>query len=888
MSFKSIILSLLFIVPTITFGQTAIDNLVEKLDNYASKNIKEKVHVHTDKDSYSAGESIWMKLYCTLSPDNVLSNRSRIAYIDILSPNNKTIKSIKIPLTAGLGIGDFTIPDSATEGSYRIRAYTQWMRNDSTAYFFDKTIQVYNGRSDNTMTADQIIMVNNKTYYAIDLKTLAGNPLTETSVSYKAILKNGNEKSGREKTDPQGRVLIELKDQQQVDKVNLTFKSIDGRIVHKIFTVPPAKSSNSLQIFPESGTIINQINTKIGFKTLNNKGLGEKATIQVIDNANEEIASLETNVLGMASFPFILDAQKKYTAIATFHDGSQTKTTFPEISTSGLNMTVANLIDDKIFVQVNASPDQINNDEIFLIAQYLGNTFHVAKQKLNKEEILFSIPRKNIPAGVIQISIMNANLQPLLERIIFNYRTDKVLAINTSTDKINYGTRQKVKVSIQTDSHQDSIRVSSLSAAVVNSNKTKKDSVSKTSIFTSLLLCSEINGFIENPQYYFSDPNGLKKSELDDLMLIQGWRKLDWSTFANMPEKPKFNMETGITVSGTIKKLARKAIVPKATVTLLPTTNLLGGVDTLTNNEGKFMFDDLIFADSVKFIITAKTEKEKNRLDIDLDKIPEVSDSIGKNLPEIINNVNTEYLGSIKNTQAYFAQLEKAGLMQKSIQLEEVKITRTTQNKVSSSSSNLNGPGHADQILTAEDLSTCSTLDQCLAGRLVGVIFRDGIPYNTRGNGPMQVVLDGMYIDGDQISSLNIQDIGSIEVLRSANYATIYGSFGGNGLLIITTKTGSGLSSTYTPTGIRTFMPKGFHVNRSFFKPTYETGQTGKLTSDLRTTIHWEPNIITDQSGKSSFEFYTSDEKGPYTLIIEGADFNGRIGRKEIIINVTE
>ncbi|MBB2954598.1 carboxypeptidase-like regulatory domain-containing protein [Sphingobacterium sp. JUb56] len=870
-----------------SFGQTDIRQFIDKLGNYAARNPKEKIHVHMDKESYSAGENIWMKLYCTLTPDNLLSGVSQVAYIDLISPDNKTVNTLKIPLTAGLGIADLALSDTLIEGSYRIRAYTQWMRNDSSAYFFDKTVPIYNGRSDNIMTGDEIIYDGEKKYYAIKLKTLSGVPLPEININYKTHLKNGKQRASREKTDQQGQLLIDLKDIPAGEIINLSFKSIDGIIIRKTFTVPADKSSNSLQILPESGNIINQLHTKIGFKALNSKGLGEKCTIIIMDSNKEKIVEMETSPLGMVSYPFVLDAKLKYTAIATFTDGTKTETPFPSISMSGLNMNVGNLTDDRVFVQVNASPDQINQQEIYLIAQYNGNTFHVSKQKLNKNEVLFSIPRQNLPQGVIQLSILDATLKPLLERMIFNYRSDKILPIEATADKPTYGTRQKVNISVLSGNTTDSIRVGSLSASVVNSNKTQIDTPYRSSIYTSLLLSSEINGFIENPNYYFSDSKNIKKSDLDNLMLIQGWRKLDWAKIDEVSD-PKYNFEKNISISGTIKKLGRKAVVPKATVTLIPTTNMTAAIDTLTNEAGKFSFDDLLFTDSIKFIMTAKSDKDKNRLDIELDEIEEPATGINKNLPEVLNNINTKYLGNIKNAQAYFAQLEAAGLKQRSIQLEEVKITRTAIKKAVANSSNLNGPGNADQVLTEEDLSNCSTLEQCLVGRLTGVMWRNGVPYNTRGNGPMQVVLDGMYIEGDQISMLSAADVGSIEVLRNINHTAIYGSYGGNGLIVITTKRGNGATTAFKPTGIRTIIPKGFNLSRTFYKPSYEAKDVSKIVSDLRTTIHWEPNIITDQVGKASFDFYTSDEKGPYTIILEGIDFNGKIGRKEININVVE
>jgi TonB-linked SusC/RagA family outer membrane protein len=62
------------------------------------------------------------------------------------------------------------------------------------------------------------------------------------------------------------------------------------------------------------------------------------------------------------------------------------------------------------------------------------------------------------------------------------------------------------------------------------------------------------------------------------------------------------------------------------------------------------------------------------------------------------------------------------------------------------------------------------------------------------GNDPLYVV-DGMPVN---ISSINSQDIESVEVLKDASATAIYGSRGANGVILITTKSGkSGTSVTY-------------------------------------------------------------------------------------------
>ncbi|MGE8421194.1 MAG: hypothetical protein ACN6PI_00050, partial [Sphingobacterium siyangense] len=375
-------------------------------------------------------------------------------------------------------------------------------------------------------------------------------------------------------------------------------------------------------------------------------------------------------------------------------------------------------------------------------------------------------------------------------------------------------------------------------------------------------------------------------TELDNLMLIQGWRKLDWKNYIST-STTSFLPEKGLTIAGTIKKTARKAVVPNAKVTLIPTSNMLLSVDTLTDNNGRFSFDELLFADSVKFIVTGDGPKEKKRVDIVIDTPLTPPPNTSKDQPLLVNDINTTLLTQLKNSQQFLGELEAAGIIQKSIRLEEVQVNRIRTNKADKNSRNLNGPGNADQVISADELSGCATFAQCLNGRLNGVIFRNGIPYSTRSmNSPMQVVLDGMYIEPEQIDMINTADIASVEVLRSIGNTAIYGMYGGSGVIVITSKSGDAIASSYTPTGILTITPKGLYVPRTFFKPQYDATVQHKLTRDLRTTIAWEPNLIIPKDGKTHFEFFTSDEPGTYKLTVEGISMDGKIAHLEYLIEV--
>jgi len=81
---------------------------------------------------------------------------------------------------------------------------------------------------------------------------------------------------------------------------------------------------------------------------------------------------------------------------------------------------------------------------------------------------------------------------------------------------------------------------------------------------------------------------------------------------------------------------------------------------------------------------------------------------------------------------------------------------------------------------------------------------------------------------------------------------------------------------------IRNIMPLGFQQPVEFYAPRYDTPQRrNALTPDLRTTIHWQPVVQTDNAGVASFEFYTADDPTSYTVIIEGLTDEGSIISKE-------
>ncbi|MEO6497490.1 MAG: hypothetical protein ABIN95_00690, partial [Mucilaginibacter sp.] len=120
-----------------------IKKIATQLDKWLDEQPQEKIHLHLDKPYYAVGEDIWFKAYVTAGSDHRLSALSGILNVELINDRDSIKQSIKIPLTSGLGWGDLNLADTLKEGNYRIRAYTNWMRNAGDEFIYSRRLSVW-------------------------------------------------------------------------------------------------------------------------------------------------------------------------------------------------------------------------------------------------------------------------------------------------------------------------------------------------------------------------------------------------------------------------------------------------------------------------------------------------------------------------------------------------------------------------------------------------------------------------------------------------------------------------------------------------------------------------------------------------------------------------
>lgn len=102
----------------------------------------EKAYLQTDRKYYYPGDDIWFKAYLVNAYDRTLSGQSRNLHAELISSSEKIICARVIKMSDGLGNGDFRLPETLSSGKYRIRAYTNYMRNFNDEIFFNSEINI--------------------------------------------------------------------------------------------------------------------------------------------------------------------------------------------------------------------------------------------------------------------------------------------------------------------------------------------------------------------------------------------------------------------------------------------------------------------------------------------------------------------------------------------------------------------------------------------------------------------------------------------------------------------------------------------------------------------------------------------------------------------------
>ncbi|WP_316805782.1 carboxypeptidase regulatory-like domain-containing protein [Pedobacter agri] len=888
------ILSLLNLSSSAQTDTVSINTLIAKTNKVLNDYPTEKIYLHFDKPYYAIADTVWFKAYVTEN-QNFLSGLSKIVYVDVINQKDSLIQTLKLPITGGVANGSFPLDQvNYKQGNYHIRAYTLWMMNFEDPSYFNKTFFV--GEAIDKEVKTHITYKNTSTDKLekidarVQFKDANNKPYANRNVSWQVVTSFTVIAKGRGTTDANGYLTIAMsanqKAEYQLKKGELitSLNTTEKDIVYNNFPLNNAIVSKDFQLFPEGGTLIAGLTNKVAFKAIKSDGLGINSKGTVTDNDGKQVATFTSQHLGMGSFNLLAESGKTYKANVTYSDGTTGSYNLPEVKASGVTVSIDNSNAENVLVKIisnDAFYDQNRTKKLYLVAQSKGVICYGAQTALSTKEYSTTIPKSKFPMGIAQFTLFTDAGKPLSERLVF-VQNKNTLNLALSTPTPTSGIKKKVKVNLT--AKKDGAPVEgTFSVSVIDESKVPSSEDGATTILTGLLLSSDLKGYIEKPNYYFNAPDAKKNADLDVLLLTQGYRSFKYTDIlgGGLP-KITFLPEQGIELSGVLR-MTNGIPVRKGTL-LVTIPDKRFNTQITTDPVGNFKVQNLVLNDSSKVTVSAKYNVNYKAMAISLNGSPVPALTRNFSAAEEVVNIDSALTTYLDNSKRQYAYLHT---------LKDVTIKAATIPKVSHKDyPALSGLSQiADHEITGDRLQGCNLLINCLQTLMPGVTFMDNNFYVSRdynqGNRiPMGVFINGMNVDVNQINTLNANEIESIEIFLRDQLGLVNRANNVNGVIVINQKKapkGQKISKAQLldmlPKSYElTFSPQGYNKEREFYSPRYDV-PANMNRNDLRTTIYWNPKIITDATGNSSFEFYNADGKGQYKVIIEGIDGNGNLGR---------
>jgi hypothetical protein len=799
----------------------------------------EKVYLHTDRELYAAGEDIWFKAYLVNAQTNEPAFSSNNLYIELIAPDSRITQRKIFRLEKGLGNGDLHLSDSVPAGSYRLRAYTSWMRNFGDAFFFEKKIRV--------------------------VSALAPAPSAAPSPAKKEAVAAGTPASAR-----------------------------------------PVPAQNHIRFFPEGGSLIDGVTGMVAIRAEDASGKGIAATGSLISSSGEPVAQFVCDSTGMGSMvvPGLVGEQLR--AEGNFASGAAFSIALAKPLLSGFSLFIKQT--DSLF-KVSISTNEATltaqrGKTILLVGNSKGKVVYTAEFSLNSLQQSLSVPKAGFPRGIVAFTLYDADIKPQCERLVFAEGSPQA-RLTLHTNKPVYGSKEKVVVTLQATGGSNQPLKASLSLAAVDAGVIP---VSETNIASYLDLSSELKGAIESPSRYFDERNPARRQQLDLLLLTQGWRDFTWKRLADSALRVTYPLEQGITVSGTVKQSGKNIPVEGANVTLSAPgargTRLFG---MRTDSAGRYYFDDVKLYGPQFLRLSSKDDKGEKNGTITLDSLflppPAVkaANLAGTATPESLPE-QTAVTALIKRreTARKFSLSDTIGLNE--VKLTGRKIIRLVDQNVQSL-------GYPDEVYTVDpkDYDHKSILHylqhyskafvrdvsfvQDNYGNLVAlppsepVSSGATISYNLLYYpGPKgSPIFPRIFVNGNEMPFTNstrevevminyqqvlfglpVDKAKKIEIKRMIgdNASDVY-------IIYLTLKDGALMpAQPYLANATLT----GYTEPRTFFKPLYDTPAKN---TDVRTTIHWEPAMTTNERGEAVITFYNADPATKIRIVAEGIAQNG-------------
>ena len=668
----------------------------------------------------------------------------------------------------------------------------------------------------------------------------------------------------------------------------------------------PSETEEKLNVrfFPEGGQLVEGVTSQVAFKaeSKNEGNIELSGTIYTKEGA--EITSFETLHDGMGRFEYTPSAQP---AIAKVDfQGKKYEFTLPQALPNGYVLsTVSNAGALLVRVFCNAATPQ---DTLAVFISHQGRPYvHQLISCRSDAPQEFILPTRKLPAGVLQVSLINRAGNTLCERFVFS-NPRAPLQLSAEGLKEVYTPYAPIRCELQVKNAKGEPVSGDVSVSIrdaVRSDYLEYDN----NIFTDLLLTSDLKGYIHQPGYYFVSPSPRKQTELDILLMVHGWRKYDMSqAISTAPFTPLQLPEAQLVLNGQVKSTILKNKLKDIALSVIVKKDdqfITGG--TVTDENGRFTIPVEDFEGTTEAVIqTRKVGKERNKdasILIDRNFSPAPRAYGYKELhPEWkdlthwlqkAENFDSLYMDSIRKVEGLYVLDEveikskrrqgsnmATKINEKSIDAyydvrrsvdllrDNGKIVTTIPELMEKLSPQFDWDRSNDK-LTYRQKPICYIMDNHILSETETQMMLtevDGLAsiIISKGTGG----IDDDIIQNTKMSE--VTDSTGVDISKLDKYSVFY---------LIPLPRRDVLNKSQTAVlGTRQTVIQGYTHALEYYSPAYPTKELYMDKVDKRRTLYWNPSVRTDENGKAVIECYNNQYSTPVIIQAETMSKDGQIG----------
>ena len=476
----------------------SLEDIRLALEQGTRAQVQEKIYVHTDNQCYFVGDTLWYKAYVVRADNLQPTDMSRILYVELLSPDGLLVERQQVVVSGnGYTCGQFALKDSLYSGYYELRAYTRWMLN-------------FNVRHHRYSTHDTWHFYNKQ--MAADYFRIWDGLYSRVLPVYSKPDEPGNYDARRMYQRPKARL-----PQPKKDNLVVTF-------------------------YPEGGHLVKGVENRVAFDVTDQHGeaVNIHGTIDV-DGRQQDIA---TEYMGRGSF-MITPGSKRIKAHFTFR-GKDYSVSLPETEGEGIAIRMD---DGCLTIDATRLPQGKEYGVSILCRgalQYFGRLSEL-KETTNLSALA------SLPTGVNELTVFDSDGRIWADRLFFvnNHDHEQTQIVSPIVPTHTYQPYERIEVPVQLPAVSQPTTFS----LAIHDTYTDEPSYDDGNLMTSMLLSSELRGFIARPAYYFEKDDDQHRRHLDLLMMVQGWRKYKWQELTDTARQMRYAPEKSMTVEGAVYKM---------------------------------------------------------------------------------------------------------------------------------------------------------------------------------------------------------------------------------------------------------------------------------------------------------------------------------------------